>query len=100
MKNGNRLETNTDTKPETIQENTECNGDDGETSSGTLELTSTEASDLLTTQTTAGSEKTNSDQHDSSVSTMSSDAGTPNLSLSDVSGLKETLSDSYVKLPN
>jgi hypothetical protein len=94
VKNGNLLGTITETDKET----TEYNGNDADTSSGTLEMPSSEASGLLTTQTTTDSEKTQPD--DSSFSTMSSEVGSPNLSLSEGSGLKESLSESYVKLPN
>ena len=96
MKNGNLLGTITETDKETA----EYNGNDADTSSGTLEMPSSEASGLLTTQTTTDSEKTQPDQYDSSFSTMSSEVGSPNLSLSEGSGLKESLSESYVKLPN
>lgn len=75
------MQTATDVESETSKETTECNGTDVETSSGTLELPS-EFSSLEFSKTTSADETMNSDQNDSSYSTMSSDAGSPNLSLS------------------
>ena len=105
MKNDNNLETGTlGTKRETNKDSGECNGNDADTSSGTLELRSDEATgddpSLCTTQSTTGSKTTQSDQNESSFSSMSSDVGSPNLSLHEINGLKHSVSESYVKLPS
>ena len=93
------METENDLKSEVNSETTQCNGSDDGTSSGTLELPSANGSSLQTTENTIDSDKTNSAQF-SSISTMSSEAGTPNLSVTDNDGPKESLSGSYVKLSN
>lgn len=91
MKNGNVLERNTDTTPETRDDTTECNGTEGDTSSGTLEMPSSPKQ----TAQTVGREKSDSNKYDSSFSTISSEVGSPSLSLNE---MKESLSDTYVKL--
>ena len=104
-KNGDGLQSRTlETKPETNSDSVRCNGNDADTSSGTLELRSSDATDndpdIFTTQSSVGSKITQSDQNESSFSSMSSDVGSPDLSLHDITGLKPSISESYVKLSN
>ncbi|XP_028399130.1 peroxisomal membrane protein PEX14-like [Dendronephthya gigantea] len=87
VKKGNLLETKTDVMLSAVLETskegstTECNGTDVDTSSGTLELQS-DLTSLECSNSIPASERMDSDQNDTSYSTMSTDTGSPNLSLS------------------
>ena len=85
----------------TVTQNGLSSGDQG-SSSGTLEVQDTEEEvqdteeEVQDTTEETGNEESFADPSDTSFSTMSSDVGSPNLSMSE---LKESLSETFVKVP-